>query len=214
MSDSHRRSPVQPGEPAPEFDLPAASGSGSVSLGHYRGQSPVYLALFRGLYCSFCRRHVVHLGSIAQKLQEVGVRTAAVVATDPERARLYFRYRPARMPVGADPDLATHRAYGLPNLVITPQAVEVAQAAAARDLRQLNQEVTDDPLTALKRLDGYEPTDADNADFQRHQAQLAGQFLIDRNGIIRYAYIEGARGPEGFGEMASEEEVLAAARRL
>ena len=48
------------GDQAPEFDLPAASGSGSVSLGHYRGQSPVYLALFRGLYCSFCRRHVVH----------------------------------------------------------------------------------------------------------------------------------------------------------
>jgi hypothetical protein len=144
----------------------------------------------------------------------VGVQTAAVVATDPERARLYFRYRPARMPVGADPDLSTHRAYGLPNLVITPQAVEIAQAAAARDLRRLNQAVTDDPLTALKRLDGYEPTDADNADFQRHQAQLAGQFLIDRSGIVRYAYIEGARGPEGFGEMASEAEVLAAARAL
>jgi peroxiredoxin len=50
MSESDRRSPIQPGEPAPEFDLPAASGSGPVSLSHYRGQSPLYLALFRGLY--------------------------------------------------------------------------------------------------------------------------------------------------------------------
>lgn len=45
-----RRAPVQPGEPAPGFELPAASGSGSVSLGDYRGASPVYLALLRGLY--------------------------------------------------------------------------------------------------------------------------------------------------------------------
>jgi peroxiredoxin len=214
VTDSNRRPPIQPGEPAPEFDLPAASGSGSVSLAQYRGRSPLYLALFRGLYCSFCRRHVVQLGSMAQKLQELGVQTAAVVATDAERARFYFRFRPSRMPVGADPDLATHRAYGLPSFAITPEAYQVAQAAAARDLRRLNQNVSDDPLTALTRLDGYEPTEGDNADFQRHQAQLTGQFLIDPGGVVRYAYIEGARGLEGFGEMASEEEVLAAARGL
>jgi peroxiredoxin len=214
MGDSDRRSPMQPGEPAPEFDLPAASRSGSVSLAQYRGHSPLYLALFRGLYCSFCRRHVVQLGSLAQKLQEIGVQTAAVIATDPERARFYFRFRPSRMPVGADPDLTTHRAYGLPNFAITPEAYQVAEAAAARELRRLHQDVSNDPLTALKRLDGYEPTEGDNADFQRHQAQLTGQFLIDPAGIVRYSHIEGARGPEGFGEMASEEEALAAARKL
>jgi hypothetical protein len=156
----------------------------------------------------------VQLGSLAQKLQEIGVQTAAVIATDPERARFYFRFRPSRMPVGADPDLTTHRAYGLPNFAITPEAYQVAEAAAARELRRLHQDVSNDPLTALKRLDGYEPTEGDNADFQRHQAQLTGQFLIDPAGIVRYSHIEGARGPEGFGEMASEEEALAAARKL
>ena len=50
MATDDRQSPVRPGEPAPEFDLPAASGSGAVSLALYRAQSPVYLALFRGLY--------------------------------------------------------------------------------------------------------------------------------------------------------------------
>jgi peroxiredoxin len=44
------RPPVQPGEPAPQFALPAAYGEGSVSLADYRGRSPVLLALFRGLY--------------------------------------------------------------------------------------------------------------------------------------------------------------------
>jgi hypothetical protein len=156
----------------------------------------------------------VLLGSIAPKLQEVGIQTVAVIATDPGRAQLYFRYRPARMPVGADPDLTTHRAYGLPNFAITPEAYQVAQAAATRELRRLHQDVTSDPMAAFTRYDGYQPTEGDQADFQRHQAQLTGQFLIDRDGIVRYAYVEAARGPEGFGEMASEEDVLAAARGL
>jgi peroxiredoxin len=215
MIANARRSPIQPGEPAPEFDLPAASGSGTVSLADYRGKSPVYLALFRGLYCSFCRRQVVLLGSIAQKLQELGVQTVGVVATDPERARFYFRFRQPRIPIAADPELATHQAYGLPNVALTPESVEVVRAAAARELRRLNQEVSADPYTAFRRLDGYEPTELDLADFQRHQRQLTGHFLIDRAGIVRYTYIECAReGLAGFGDMPAEEEILARARAL
>jgi len=185
-----------------------------VSLAQYRGKSPVYLALFRGLYCSFCRRHVVHLGSTAEKLREVGVQTLGVVATDPERARFYFKFRPPRMPMGADPELATHQAYGLPNVPITPEAVDVAQTAAARELRRLNQPVAADPLEALKKLDGYEVTPADSADFMRHQAQLIGTFLVDRDGVVRHAYVECAEGPSTFGEMPSAEEILASARAL
>jgi peroxiredoxin len=50
MVSGERRSPVQPGEPAPDFTLPAAHGEGFVSLAHYRGRSPLLLALYRGLY--------------------------------------------------------------------------------------------------------------------------------------------------------------------
>jgi peroxiredoxin len=50
MTTNRRQSPVQPGEPAPDFSLPAASGSGVVTLSDYRGKSPVYLVLLRGLY--------------------------------------------------------------------------------------------------------------------------------------------------------------------
>jgi len=50
MTLMSERLPVQPGEPAPDFTLPAAHGEGTVSLSHYRGRSPVLLALFRGVY--------------------------------------------------------------------------------------------------------------------------------------------------------------------
>jgi hypothetical protein len=39
--------------------------------------------------------------------------------------------------------------------------------------------------------------------------------VIDRDGIVRYAYIECAReGLAGFGDMPAEEEILARARAL
>lgn len=50
MEKIESRPPLQPGEPAPEFTLPAVDREGTVSLGDYRGRSPVLLALFRGLY--------------------------------------------------------------------------------------------------------------------------------------------------------------------
>jgi len=50
MTTIGRAAPVAPGEPAPDFTLPAAHGDGMVSLADYRGRSPVLLALFRGLY--------------------------------------------------------------------------------------------------------------------------------------------------------------------
>jgi peroxiredoxin len=50
MTMGRRTSPLGPGEPAPDFTLPAAHGEGVVSLAEYRGQSPVLVALFRGLY--------------------------------------------------------------------------------------------------------------------------------------------------------------------
>jgi peroxiredoxin len=50
MTTDRRTSPLGPGEPAPDFTLPAAHGEGMVSLAEYRGQSPVLVALFRGLY--------------------------------------------------------------------------------------------------------------------------------------------------------------------
>jgi hypothetical protein len=157
----------------------------------------------------------VLLGSIAEALREVGVQTLGIIATEPRRTRLYFRFRPPRLRMGADPDLVTHHAYGLPGFPLTPEAVGVAQSAAARELRRLRHEVPGDPLAALTRLDGYEATPADEADFQRHQAQLTGLFLIDRDGIVRYSYVECARdGLAGFGDMPSQEEILAGTRAL
>jgi len=42
--------PLRPGEPAPDFTLPAVNREGQVSLADYRGRSPILVGLFRGLH--------------------------------------------------------------------------------------------------------------------------------------------------------------------
>lgn len=219
MSTVEARSPLQPGEVAPAFTLPAVQGEGVVSLSDYQGKSPVLLAINRGLWCPFCRRHIARLGTTRQQLEALGVETLAIVATEPERARLYVRFHPTGVPLAADPELVTHRSYGLPQPPLTPELIQEAQSLRVNPMGDLPAPV---PLLeasdAVNRLDGFQPTETDRAD-REHQGsagiQLTGQFLVDREGIVRWANIECAKeGLAGAGKFPSDEELLAAARAL
>jgi peroxiredoxin len=50
MAYMELRRAVQPGEPAPNFEVSAVHHGGTVSLADYRGKRPLFLALYRGLY--------------------------------------------------------------------------------------------------------------------------------------------------------------------
>src|SRR2546428_9465405 len=100
------------------------------------------------------------------------------------------RFRRPRMPMGADPGLATHRAFGLPNIgPPTPEVGEAFQRAAARELG-LTGPATEGALAQFARHDGYDVTGADEADAARHGEQLVGQFLVDREGVVRGQNVE------------------------
>jgi peroxiredoxin len=209
---------VQPGEPAPEITLPAVDGPGTVSLAEYRGRNAVLVALERGLYCPFCRRHLAQLGTLRERLQTHGVETLAVVATTPERARLYTRFRPVRVRLAADPDRTAHRAFGLPSPRVEPEVVEALRSVRANPTGELPEPV---PLTeiteVMNRLDGFELTPADRAGLEQHLQQqlvLTGQFLVDRDGVVRWARVEGAEGLSGALKFPSDEELLAVARAV
>jgi hypothetical protein len=158
----------------------------------------------------------VLLGKTAEKLKEAGIQTVAVVATNAQRARLFFRFRPVRFPVGADPDLITHRAYGLPQMAVTPELMQAIDAVSADLARELRLNVpAGGALAAIEGLDGYARTEADEADFQRHQAQLVGQFLVDGKGIVRWTNIECQRdGLAGIDKFPTDEELLTVAQTL
>src|SRR5262249_60778445 len=108
----------------------------------YRGQSPLLLAMFRGLYCPFCRRGIAQLGMTAEKLKGRGVETLAVVATEVERARLYFRYRPSRLSMAADPQMSMLRAFRVPKPEIKPEMMEAIQTLPVNPTGELSEPKT------------------------------------------------------------------------
>ncbi len=210
------REPLQPGDRAPDFALPAVEREGIVSLSDYRGKSPVLLGMFLGVFCPFCRRAIAQMGMAREKLRAVGVETLGIVATKPEHARLFFRLRPTRLPLVADPDLITHRAYGVPKPEVTPELMQAIKTVRVNPSGELPEPLpVPDASAALDRLDDFTPTATDLEDRERQFPQLKGQFLVDRDGIIRWVNIEAAKeGLAGIGKFPTAEEFLAAARAL
>ena len=212
---------VRPGDRAPDFTLRAVNQDGSVTLAGYRGKSAVLLAMMRGLYCAFCRRHIAQLGTTQEKLRKLGVETLAIVPMQLERLRLYYRFRPVSVPVAADPDMTTHRAYGVPQPTLTPrilQAVEARHFDLAREL-----EIPAADLAGIKSVlcqrDGFQPIEAELKDRRdwsdRYGGQMIGQFLVDRDGMVRWVNIEGEKdGLAGLEKFPSDDEFLEAAQRL
>ncbi len=146
----------------------------------------------------------------------MGVETLAIVASQAERARLFFRYRPVPCAVGGDPELSTHRAYGVPHTGVTPEVMQAIHGAYRNLARELKLEGPDDQARdVISRLDGFETTESENAEFQRHQVQFTGQFLVDRDGIVRWTNIECAQdGLAGIDKFPTDNELVAAARAL
>ncbi|MEJ8852536.1 redoxin domain-containing protein [Variovorax rhizosphaerae] len=208
--------PVRPGEPAPDFSLPAVAGSDTVSLADYRGRSPVFLALMLGLWCPFCRRQLAQISGFESKLKALGVECLAVVATDPENARMYFQFRPTRLRLASDPFLSTHRAYGVPKPEPTPEMMQEMEHIVVNPFGDLPHPM---PLAAagkaMDRMDGFVPTPSDQGDVERQWPQLKALYMIDREGIVRWACIECQdEGMAGIGKLASEETIIEAARQL
>jgi peroxiredoxin len=219
MTSAEQRAPKQVGDPAPDFSLPAADRAGTVSLADYRGRSPVLLALERGLYCPFCRRHLAQLGGTSEKLREQGIETLAIVAAPAERARLYLRMRPTRVPVAADPERTIHRAFGLPNPQVTPDLNQALQQVAINPTGELPAPVPVAEVNdAYNRLDRFELNDVDREGLHRHMHEavvIVGQFLVDADGVIRWRNVECERdGLQGAAQFPTDDELLAAARSL
>lgn len=207
--------PVAPGEAAPAFELPSVDGSGTISLEDFRGKSSLFLALFIGLWCPFCRRAIAQMSSLEPALKQAGVETLCVVATSPENAQLYFKYRPTKLRLASDPGLSTHRAFRIPKPEPTP---ELMQALGSQRINPDG--VFPEPLPVMQaaetlgKMDGYPGTETDQKDMEKQWPQLKGQFLIDRDCVVRWASIEASEGLSGIGKFPSREEILGAARTL
>jgi hypothetical protein len=168
----------------------------------------------------------VQLGTTQDKLKALGVETMAVVNTPLERARLYFKYRPARVLLTADPEAATHRSFGVPSGVLVENESEASWAQGKVTMGQLlavkmnpTGELSEpqNPFVAMEMLnkqDGFEPNEVDQQILAAHALQLAGHVLIDRDGIVRWLQIEALDRIGDLSKFPSDEEILSAASKL
>lgn len=166
------------GTPAPNFRLASAQGP-AIALEEYRGQRNVVLWLSRGLYCPFCRRYMAQLHLGYKEIQEKEAEILEVTYSTPEEARLYFQQYQLRFPYLCDPEWAVFQLYGLSTVHRSVKDKATALAAEMSD-RLLRGEKSASPFPYLKR---YGSMDMEQA-----------IFIIDKSGVIRYAYTTGALG--------------------
>lgn len=211
MSTHSLDHPLQPGDLAPNIVLDAISREGKIALDDFRGQSPLLIGLFRGLHCAFCRRHVAAMAQLNPALREKGVQTLAVVNTPVERARLYFRYHPIPgLLAASDPVRASHRAFGLPG--VGADAVMSILIDLPGELPEPMGVIQMDEF--LNRKEGYEIMEADQQMMTFDQEQLVGQFLIDREGIVRWSFTEVLESGLQTFKAPNPEELMSAASEV
>ena len=211
------------GDRAPDFSVPDVAGGPDITLADYRGRTPFLLGLYRGLHCPFCRRHLAQLDLIRRRLDPLGVATLAVVNTPVERARFYFRNAPSGIRIGADATARTHAAYVVPQVQVVEPAARTAPWPYQTTIDEfLSQRVNPtgempapvNPIEsndALNTIDGFTPTPEDNRVRERHGTQLVGHFLIDRNGVIGWRYVEAESTPADIGRLPTPNQIVAAA---
>src|ERR1700738_254642 len=143
MSASQPDRTLQPGDVAPNVILDAITREGKVAVDDYRGRKAVLSRMVLGLHCPFCRRHIAAMAQLEPALREKGIDVLTVVNTPIERARLYFRYRPMpNLLAAADPERASHRAFGLPNLEFTQDESDWPRKVTMRQMMSMKINVT------------------------------------------------------------------------
>ncbi|TIM37345.1 AhpC/TSA family protein, partial [Mesorhizobium sp.] len=151
------------------------------------------------------------MAQLKPALREKGVECLAVVNTPVERARLYFRYHPAPdLLAASDPERASHRAFGLREVGMdTVMAIRIhlpGELPEPMDVMAMNE--------FLNKKEGYEITEADQQAMASGQAQLVGQFLLDRDGVVRWTSTEVLEDGLNTFRALNPEELMSAASQV
>lgn len=220
----HHNGPLQPGDRAPNVVLDAITQDGQISIDDFRGRKPVLVGLSRGLHCPFCRRQIAAMAQLDGALREKGIESLTVVNTPIDRARLYFRYHPLpNLLAASDPERVSHRAFGLPNLQFTEDEDEwphkLAKKTAMAMLIDMPGELPTamDPWAAssyLDKADGYQIMQDDERMIAAGEGQLVGEFLLDRDGIVRWSFTEATNDGRNMFGMPRREELMSAASNV
>lgn len=160
------------GQRAPGFRLPSGQGP-DIALEEFRGRN-VILFFGKGMACGFCRQKMSQLARGLSRFRELDAEVLHIAPTPVDRGRFYARSFQLPFPYLCDPDYRTYGAYGLGArefpLRLRLQAIYEGFTSPPPEndwgkirpaLRELPRLVNDDDL---------------------------GLFIVDREGIVRYAH--------------------------
>jgi peroxiredoxin len=161
------------GGPAPGFRLPSAQGP-DVALEDYRGRKNVIVWFSKGMACVFCRQHMSQLARLYPELVRRDTEVLEIVPSTAARGRFYAAKYRLPFPYLCDADDAVRKAWRL-------------------DIRSHG------PLWYASMLKKALSTPKPDNDFSKGPPALTemgmalrdedtGFFIVDRGGVIRYAY--------------------------
>lgn len=154
---------VQVGEKAPDFTLKNAKGE-AVSLSTLLEQGPVVLTWYRGGWCPYCN---ITLAALQKALPDIQASGAQLVALTPE------------LP---DKALTTAEKNDLKFLVLTDLNHEVAKRY------NVAFELTPDVASRYKKH--FDLLEYNGAEAGETTLPLAATYVIDRDGMVRYAFLD------------------------
>jgi peroxiredoxin len=192
-------SAVTVGAKAPSFRLPSAQGN-ELGPEDYRGRSNVILFFAKGMACGFCRQKMSQLSRGLPRFRALDTEILQVSPTTLERGRFYAKNFPLPFPYLCDPEYRVYGAYGM-----TPRAHSLVWKAKVlvQAIRMPQAENDFGPPKPSPRELGRLLNDDD-----------LGLFVIDKQGVIRYANAgpyttyEGSRIVGGR-QIPSNEELIA-----
>ena len=172
---------VKIGSPAPEIELESVQGP-TVRLGDFRGRRHVVVWFSRGYNCPFCRRYMAQLDRAHDTFIAARAEVLQIGPNALRPARIYFQRQPLKFPFLCDPTKATYLRYGLRDLGPIEANINTfrsfAYAYTHGDGLNTTRIVAGDTFTEgfLGRLHHHALT-----------AMQQGMFIVDRDGVVRYA---------------------------
>lgn len=165
------RTPPQVGDGAPDVELLSIEKK-PVRLSEHWSRGPTHLIFLRHYGCSCGKERAAQLREEYPKLIEAGAQVIAIGQGEPERTIEYIKVRQLPCPVLCDPEYRAYNAYAL---------LEGTPAQILHDFEW----VPGDEATGRKLMGSRRDTDLRLVD---NPWLLPAEFIIDRQGIIRYAH--------------------------
>jgi putative peptide zinc metalloprotease protein len=181
MAKEEVRPELMIGSLAPDFELESVQGA-TIRLGDYRGESHVLIWFSRGFTCPFCRRYMAQLNQALDQFRNADTQIVQIAPNLVDKARMYFKRQPLGFPFLCDPSSETFYRFGLLNLGVVEATKNgiYSFAYAYTHGDGLN-------TTRASFLDTFSSSIVGRLKHHATEALQQGMFIVDREGIMRYA---------------------------